>query len=567
MYRSPLYRKSLFATVSPLFLALVSLSLVPQAAHADPTINVISPKSGSSSGAQVLFEASARSSCASGISAIRIYTAPYVNAYTVNGAHLETFIKLAPGTYNTVVQAWDNCGGVAKTPVTITVVSTPGVSVFLPNTASALSPIHFAASAQNAGCSAGIAAIRIYTSWGFTPYTIDSSELDAYVLLQADTYDATIEAYDNCGNVFTSNVTVTSSGGDGDAYAYTSSESGGISEFKISSNGTLVNPNGSGNPPPQFGSGLGATTIATDPGGWFAYTASSGVFGYQINPTSGALVPTPNSPMALPNPSLVFADPAGNFLYVIYGGSKSIASLHINRSSGDLTVGSTLTPGVTFTALTTDPYGEFLYATTNSSEVYGYKVNAATGALTPVSGSPFQIAFGNSGFAISSAYTYLYVEELTGSNNTPEIIGYQISYNSGYLSPVQGPSAWSVPGSAINSQALLTDWLTRYQWTGGQNPYYGQNNFYEWDIDGYTGVTSSPTYIGTGNLNVDYLVEGHAAKVVYTAAGPCGSFTCVPNSVNSWSINGSGLLDHLSGPLSTGTENLTGIAVSRQNPQ
>jgi hypothetical protein len=562
-----LYRKSVFAILSALFLALIPLAMVPQVAQAAPTITVISPQSGSSSGSQVFFEASARSSCPNGISAMRIYTAPYVSAYTVYGAHLETFINLAPGSYGTVVQAWDKCGGVAKTPVTITVVSTPQVSIFLPNTASAFSPIHFAASAQNPSCPAGIAAMRIYTSWGFTPYTVDSDELDAYVVLQATSYHATIEAWDNCGNVFTSNVAVTSSGGDSDAYAYTASHSGVISEFKVSSNGSLVNPNGSGTPP-QFQSAAGANTIATDPGGWFTYTAAqTGVFGYQINPASGALAPTPNSPLALPNPSLVFADPAGNFLYAIYGGSQSIASLHINRSSGDLTVGSTLTPGVTFTALTTDPYGEFLYATTNSSKVYGYKVNGVTGALTPVPGSPFQIAFGNSGFAISSAYTYLYVDELTGSNNIPEIIGYQISYNSGYLSPVPGVSAYSVPGSAINSQALLTDWLTRYQWTGGQDSDFGQNNFFEWHVDGYTGVTSSPSYIGTGNLNVDYLTEGHAANLVYTAAGPCGSFACVPNTVNSWSIDGSGLLDHLSGPLNTGTENLKGIAVSRKNPQ
>lgn len=61
---------------------------------------------------------------------MRIYTASGVNAYTVNGAHIETFITLAAGFYSAVVQAWDNCGGVAKTPVNITVKNTAGVSVF-----------------------------------------------------------------------------------------------------------------------------------------------------------------------------------------------------------------------------------------------------------------------------------------------------------------------------------------------------------------------------------------------------------------------------------------------------
>jgi hypothetical protein len=50
-----------------------------------------------------------------------IYTAPYQLAYSVNGANLNTNLTLSSGTYNTVVQEWDNCGGSAVTPVTITV--------------------------------------------------------------------------------------------------------------------------------------------------------------------------------------------------------------------------------------------------------------------------------------------------------------------------------------------------------------------------------------------------------------------------------------------------------------
>lgn len=52
-----------------------------------------------------------------------IYTAPYVLAYKVSGAHLDTYLSMSAGTYNTVVQEWDKCGGATKTPVTITVLS------------------------------------------------------------------------------------------------------------------------------------------------------------------------------------------------------------------------------------------------------------------------------------------------------------------------------------------------------------------------------------------------------------------------------------------------------------
>ena len=94
-------------------------------------------------GSPVFYEAYATSaSCANGINAMRIYTAPGVNAYTVDGDHIEAFIPLKAGTYSTVVQAWDNCGGVAKTPVNISVNSNAGVSVFLPSSSSAGTPVH-----------------------------------------------------------------------------------------------------------------------------------------------------------------------------------------------------------------------------------------------------------------------------------------------------------------------------------------------------------------------------------------------------------------------------------------
>ena len=84
-------------------------------ALAAPTVTVISPKTNGNAGSPVFYEAYATSaSCAAGINAMRIYSAPGVNAYTTYGARIETFINLAAGTYGTTVQAWDNCGGVAK---------------------------------------------------------------------------------------------------------------------------------------------------------------------------------------------------------------------------------------------------------------------------------------------------------------------------------------------------------------------------------------------------------------------------------------------------------------------
>ena len=84
-------------------------------------VTVTAPLNNSSVGSTVQYVASATSSCAAGVSAMGIYTAPGKLAYTVNGASLNTNLSLSNGTYSTTVTEWDNCGGSASTPVTITV--------------------------------------------------------------------------------------------------------------------------------------------------------------------------------------------------------------------------------------------------------------------------------------------------------------------------------------------------------------------------------------------------------------------------------------------------------------
>jgi phosphatidylinositol-3-phosphatase len=84
-------------------------------------VSVSSPVSGNTVSSPVHFVASASTSCSAGVSSMGIYTAPSVLAYKVSGATLNTYLTLSNGTYNTVVQEWDKCGGASKTPITITV--------------------------------------------------------------------------------------------------------------------------------------------------------------------------------------------------------------------------------------------------------------------------------------------------------------------------------------------------------------------------------------------------------------------------------------------------------------
>ena len=82
---------------------------------------VSSPANNSTVGSPVHFVATATTSCSLGVSSMGVYTAPYQLAYAVQGASLNTSLSLSPGTYNTVVEEWDKCGGASTTPVKITV--------------------------------------------------------------------------------------------------------------------------------------------------------------------------------------------------------------------------------------------------------------------------------------------------------------------------------------------------------------------------------------------------------------------------------------------------------------
>jgi Glycosyl hydrolase family 71 len=104
-----------------LLVFLLGLSTaITHASTANGKVTVTSPTASLSSGS-IHYTATATTTCAKGISAMGIYTAPYKRVYVVRGAKLDTLLKLAPGTYDTVVQEWDNCNSSAWVHVPVTV--------------------------------------------------------------------------------------------------------------------------------------------------------------------------------------------------------------------------------------------------------------------------------------------------------------------------------------------------------------------------------------------------------------------------------------------------------------
>jgi hypothetical protein len=93
-------------------------------------VSVTSPANDSTVGSPVNFKATATTTCSKGVGSMGIYTAPSQLAYVVNGASMNYNLALNPGTYDAVVEEWDNCGGAATTPVTITVNRSSGGGSF-----------------------------------------------------------------------------------------------------------------------------------------------------------------------------------------------------------------------------------------------------------------------------------------------------------------------------------------------------------------------------------------------------------------------------------------------------
>lgn len=190
------------------FLALSLILALPCFAG----VNVTSPAGGSTVTSPVTFTATATTSCPQGVASIGLYTAPYVLAYVVNGASLNTQLTLNPGTYSIVVQEWDFCGGASGTPLTVTVTNKSGVVVSSPaNNSTVGSPVNFVASATTT-CPAGVASMGIYTAPYQLAYVSHGSTLNTSLNLGPGTYNAVVQEWDYCGGAAATPVTVTVGG-------------------------------------------------------------------------------------------------------------------------------------------------------------------------------------------------------------------------------------------------------------------------------------------------------------------------------------------------------------------
>jgi len=251
--------------------------------------------------------------------------------------------------------------------------------------------------------------------------------------------------------------------------------------------------------------GFGGCTLSIDPTGKFLYiAASTGVWGFTVNSTSGVLSAMAGSPFsdgsvlresaiapsgkflyAISNTTLntisvftidssngsltpiagspfpmainglaysIVVHPSGKFLYVSFPQSEEIAAWSINASTGATTIvpGSPFPSGVTSgdapNSLLVTPSGGFLYALSGGATVFGFSVDANSGALSAINDSPFTLSSATDYFAIDPSGQFLYA----AYENANTVAGFNINTSTGALTAFTAPP---IPAAGVT---LLT---------------------------------------------------------------------------------------------------------------
>src|SRR5256884_325602 len=177
-----------------------------------------------------------------------------------------------------------------------------------------------------------------------------------------------------------------------------------ISAYAIGGTGALTPVPGSPFPQDPTASGELPVSVAVDPAGKFVFVANYNyrtVRAYQIDQNTGALTQAPGSPFpAGTNPQSVTVDLSGKFVYVASGyhnANGTVSAYTIEQSNGSLTAvpGSPFLAGAVPVGTAVDPAGRFVFTANQGSSmnnftgtVSAYAVDANTGALAPVPGSP-----------------------------------------------------------------------------------------------------------------------------------------------------------------------------------
>jgi hypothetical protein len=174
-----------------------------------PTVTITSPAPGATVSDPVTVTANAMVNGPGTITAYTVYDGNGSAVYSTRKPTLNASLNLPQGPELLTVVAWDSTGAAGAASESITVNGGSGgdqVVITSPTNYAVLnSPVDFAASATTS-CPEGIYALQIYTNPGVLAYTAHSSSVNKSIKLAAGYYYGAVQAWDNCGGTFSSNV-------------------------------------------------------------------------------------------------------------------------------------------------------------------------------------------------------------------------------------------------------------------------------------------------------------------------------------------------------------------------
>jgi 6-phosphogluconolactonase (cycloisomerase 2 family) len=184
---------------------------------------------------------------------------------------------------------------------------------------------------------------------------------------------------------------------------------------------------------------------------------SNNISAFAVDAASGALTSIPGSPFAAGTSPQALTLYHNSYLYVANAGSDNLSAYTIDPTTGALTplTPATYPTGKGPSSIAMDspiPYGAysagggpssiaiygFLYVANNggSNDISAFRIDAATGALTPVAGSPFAAGANPLSVAFGAGGKFLYTANPGGTNST--LSGFSVDLTSGALSPLSG---------------------------------------------------------------------------------------------------------------------------------
>lgn len=165
----------------------------------------------------------------------------------------------------------------------------------------------------------------------------------------------------------------------------------------------------------------------------------NGIFGFAVNPSTGIPTPTAQGLVQIASePSGVASDQGGRRLYVGDLGGN-VSGFDIDAGTGFLSAvpGSPFAAGDTISGIAVHPFGKFVFASLRHGGVAVFRATA-NGALTKVPGSPFPTVTGANALTLSQG-KYLYVGEGVAGAQLPiasYIDGFVVDPTTGALTAV-----------------------------------------------------------------------------------------------------------------------------------